>query len=177
MKDDIFYKLWNEFINDDKYKYYFLSQYDNFIFDLNKVKKYIDIHKQRPSTCSKIKDIKTMGSWISNNQLYYYKNIAIFKDDNIKTLWEEFINNEKYKEYFLSQYDKFIFDLNKVKNYIDINKKKPSYSNKDKTIKTMAHWISDSQCNYSKKKYNLSLENIRKLWEEFINDENYKLYF
>ena len=35
MKDEIIYNLWNDFINDDKYKEYFISQYDYFIVNLN----------------------------------------------------------------------------------------------------------------------------------------------
>ena len=73
--------------------------------------------------------------------------------------------------------EKFIFDLNKVKIYIDINKKKPVWSNKDKDIKIMSIWIYNCQINYVKKKFNMKDENIRTLWKNFINDDKYKIYF
>jgi len=178
MKIETIYKLWTDFINDEKYKEYFLSQYDEFIIKLNNLKSYIDINKQRPSSkYSKDKHIKSIGSWIVTSQKYYSKKIYNMKDENIYKLWTEFINDIRYKEYFLSQYDSFVYNLNNLKSYIDTNKQRPSQTSKDKTIKSMGGWISNQTSNYSKKKENMKNENIKKLWEDFINDEKYKQYF
>jgi len=177
MKDEIIRKLWEEFINDENYKKYFLSQYDTFVFNLNKVKNYININKQRPSTHSKDKDIKSLAYWISDCQKYYIKKIARMTDETIYKLWTEFINDARYKEYFLSQYDSFVFDLNKLKIYIDTNKQRPPIHNKDKNINSMSQWIGHCQDNYTKKIHNMKYDNIKNLWEEFINDKKYKKYF
>jgi superfamily II DNA or RNA helicase len=177
MKDKNIYKLWTEFINDEKYKEYFLSQYDSFVFELNKIKIYIDTHNKRPLNESKDKNIKFLGNWIYNQNKNYSKKINNMKDENIYKLWTEFINDSKYKEYFLSQYDSFVYNLNKLKIYIDTYKKRPSTHSKDKNIKSVGNWIGTSQKNYSKKKDTMKDENIYKLWTEFINDEKYKQYF
>ena len=177
MKDQNIYKLWTDFINDDRYKEYFTSQYDKFVIDLNKLKTYIDINKQRPKKNSKDKDIKIMGQWISNCQMNYAKSNEKMKDIHIYKLWTEFINDDKYKQYFISQYDKFVIDLNKLKEYIDENKKRPSKNSKDKVIKSMEIWIGTSKKNYSKKQFNMKDENIYKLWSDFINNPKYKDYF
>ena len=177
MKDETIYKLWTEFINDEKYKKYFLSQYDTFINNLNELKLYIDTHNQRPSQHNKDKTIKSMGKWIGTCQNNYTKKDRNMKDETIRKLWEDFINNEKYKKYFLSQYDSFVFNLNELKLYIDTHNKRPSKESKDKTIKRLGQWISACQRNYTKKKERMADENIRKLWEDFINNEKYKKHF
>ena len=179
MKDENIKKLWEEFINDSKYKEYMQlpTMLELFNIKLNSLKSYIDTNKKRPSEHSEDKDIKCMAKWIQTTQTNYVKKTDKMKDETIYKLWTEFINDSKYKEYFLSQYDSFVFNLNKAKNYIDINKKRPSNYKKDKYVISIANWISQCQINYSKKKINMKDENIKKLWEEFINDEKYKQYF
>jgi hypothetical protein len=180
MKDDTIYKLWTEFINDEKYKEYMQlpTMLESFNINLNKIKTYIDINKKIPSQyISDNKIIKSMGFWINNQNKNYSKKIHNMANENIYKLWTEFINDAKYKTYFLSQYDKFVVELNKVKNYIDINNKRPSQHSKDKDVKFMAHWIGTRQKYYVKKEQNMKDENIYKLWTEFINDEKYKIYF
>jgi hypothetical protein len=118
-----------------------------------------------------------MGHWIGHCQNNYTKKKERMADENIRKLWEEFINNEKYKKYFLSQYDSFVFNLNELKLYIDTHNERPSQSSKDKSIKSMGMWIGNCQKNYTKKKERMADETIRKLWEEFINDKKYKKHF
>ena len=49
---------------------------------------------------SKDKEIKTIGEWIHTLQNNYKKNIQIMKDPEIRKLWNDFINNDKYKSFF-----------------------------------------------------------------------------
>jgi len=177
MQYETIYNLWTEFINDSRYKVYFLSQYDSFVFDLNKVKTYIDTNKKRPSSTSKDKVIKSMGQWIGTSQKNYAKKLYNMQDETIYNLWTDFINDSRYKVYFLSQYDSFVFDLNKVKTYIDTNKKRPTQHSNDKIIKSMGQWIGDLQKNYTKKNYNMQDETIYNLWTDFVNNSRYKEYF
>ena len=101
------------------------------------------------------------------------------KDENIHKLWTNFINEEKYKKFFQlpTMLEKFVYTLNKVKIYIDTNKFKPSLKTIDKDIKSLAYWIQNTQYNYLKKKEKMKYDNIRALWEEFINNEKYKKFF
>ena len=179
MKDENIKKLWEEFINDTRYKEYFQlpTMLELFNINLNKVKKYINTNKERPSQKNKDKTIKSMATWISNCQNNYTKKIQNMKDENIYKLWTDFINDVKYKEYFISQYDSFIYNLNNLKSYIDTNKQRPSKDSKDKNIKFLGNWICNQNKNYSKKTQNMKDDNIYKLWTNFINDPKYKDYF
>jgi hypothetical protein len=170
---------WIEFINSDKYKKYFiLPTIENmFISSLNKVKKYIDENNKRPVCCSEDENIKFLGQWITCQSRNYKKKKFNMKDNNIYNKWTEFINSEKYKIYFQSQYEDFIMNLNKVKKYIDENNKRPGGRNKDKDIKLLGIWILRQNRNYKKKFENMKDENIYNKWTEFINNEKYKQYF
>jgi len=148
-----------------------------FVIRLEELKAYIDTNKQRPSKSSKDKIIKSMGTWIGNSQTNYAKKINNMQDETIYKLWTDFINDSRYKEYVLSQYDSFVLDLNKLKAYIDTNKQRPSNSSKDKIIKSMGTWIGNSQKIYAKKIEKMQDETIYKLWTDFINDSRYKEYF
>ena len=99
MKDSEIYNIFTEFINNENYKNYFKSNEDQWKINLDFVKKYIDINNKRPS---KLKDNEgyCLGRWISANIQNYKKCDKIMKDESIKKLWEDFINDEKYKRYF-----------------------------------------------------------------------------
>ena len=71
------------------------------------------------------------------------------KNENIRTLWKKFII--KYQEYFLDNETQWKNSLNKVKEYINENKKKPPEKDKNKEIKTLGKWISKQHTNYKKK--------------------------
>jgi len=179
MKNTTIYKLWEEFINNDKYKTYFINptMLEYFNNNLNKFKEYINIHKKIPSTIDKNNDVKLLGRWFSCNKTKYKKKIDNMKNEIIYKLWTEFINDSQYKNCFLSQYEKFILMLNKVIEYIDTNKKRPSISSKDKNIKFIGQWISTQIQNYYYNIKKMKNINIKNKWESFINDKKYKVYF
>jgi hypothetical protein len=97
MKDTNIRIKWEQFI--DEYKEYMLNNKELWITNLEKVKKYINENKCRPSCHSKDNDIKQLGQWIHNQQTNYNKNEKIMKDTNIRIKWEQFI--DEYKEYFI----------------------------------------------------------------------------
>ena len=145
--------------------------------NLNKLKIYIDENNKKPSRDDKINEIRKLGEWISTIKKNYNKKVGNMKDKNIYNKWTEFINSDKYKIYFQSQYEDFIMNLIKVKIYIDKNNKRPSQTDKDKIIKTLGIWILNQLKNYNKKKENMKDENIYNNFIEFKNDEKYKTYF
>lgn len=174
MKKQNFKKHWENFINSDKYKCYFTSNEENWNLKLNNVKEYIDKYNKLPSTKDKNKNIKILGAWISTQKETYNKNIAIMNNNIIKQNWKEFINSEKYKEYFLSQEEKWDIKLNEVIDYIDINKKKPSEYDINENVKSLGYWICDQQKNYKLLINNMKDKNIKDKWKNFAN--NYKIY-
>jgi len=63
--------------------------------NLNELKTYINTYNKRPLKHSTYKTIKSMGCWIGTCQINYTKKLQNMKDETIRKLWEEFINNEK----------------------------------------------------------------------------------
>jgi hypothetical protein len=94
------------------------------------------------------------------------------KNEDIKKQWEEFI--KEYKQYFISNEEKWIQTLDKVKEYINTHNKLPSSTDKNKEIKVLGIWICHQKANYPDKEI-MKNEDIRKLWEEFIKE--YEEYF
>ena len=143
------------------------------ITKLDLVKKYLDENKNRPSAKDKNKDIKTYGQWIGNQITHYQNKQKIMTDDTIRKLWEDFINDDKYKNYFLTNEEEWKLNLEWVKKYINENKKRPTRKNNDEKI--YGTWITLQVKNYKNKQQIMTASNIRKLWEDFINE--YKIYF
>ena len=56
-------------------------------------------------------------------------------NEEIYKIWTEFINSDKYKEYFISNENSWKLKLNELKKYIDDNNKRPSTHDKNKQIK------------------------------------------
>jgi antitoxin component HigA of HigAB toxin-antitoxin module len=90
------------------------------------VKTYIDSNNKRPSNTDKDKQIKQLGSWISNQQKNYKKKAEIMKNEEIYNNWTNLLNDDKYKQYLLSNEDNWMETLEQVKTYIDTNNKRPS---------------------------------------------------
>ena len=156
---------------------YILSKEDDWLLNLNNAKKYMDINKKRPSKHSTYKDIRYLGKWITEQSGYYLKNIHMLKVDELRKKWEEFIFDEKYKEYFISNEELWFKIFEELKQYINKNKKKPSIKDKNKDIQKLAAWICTQKVNYKTKKYIMQNENIRKEWDNFINSIKFKKYF
>jgi hypothetical protein len=176
MENEEIYNLWTEFINDDKYKEYFVSNEDNWKLSLQQLKEYIDKNDKRPSSKDKNKDIKILSCWISNQTPKYKNRKEIMKNEEIYNIWTEFINDKKYKEYFISNEDNWKLSLQQLKEYIDKNSKRPYVRDKNKTIKTLAYWLYDQIKHYNKNNF-MSNKEISNKWKEFINNPLYKTYF
>jgi len=99
------------------------------------------------------------------------------KNEDIRRTWEEFINDEKYKNYFKTNEELWHENLNTVKEYMDLNETLPSKTSKDNKIKTLGMWYSRQDQNYKNNKQIMKNEDIKRSWEDFIKDEKYKEYF
>jgi hypothetical protein len=174
MKNEEIRNEWVEFINDDRYKKEFLSNEEIWKNNLEKLKEYIDRNGEKPSYDSKDEDIKRLSQWLSHQIKNYGKKQYIMKNEEIRNEWVEFINNDRYKERFLSKEETWKNNLEKLKEYIDRNGEKPPYDSKDEDIKSLGAWLSTQITNYGKKQTIMKNEEIRNKWVEFINDVRYK---
>ena len=98
-------------------------------------------------------------------------------NEYIRKKWKEFVEDDKYKKYFISNQEEWENKLKEVKLYINNNNKRPSNSSKDNKIKHLAIWIRTQIKNYTKNINIIKNEDIRKQWKEFIEDKKYSKYF
>ena len=175
MKNNEIYNLWNEFINNDRYKKYFdLDEIRDWKNNLDDLKKFIDENNARPLP----RNNKKLHIWQSRNITISKNRLHIMKYDEIYNLWNEFINDNKYKQYFISPDDKWKQTLKYVKKYIDENNKKPSKNYKiNSDFINIGDWINKQLQNYKKKTNIISNTELYALWTEFIYHEQYKQYF
>lgn len=177
MKNQQINDLWNEFVNSEKYKKYFLSNEQEWLFNLDEVKKYIYENNKRPSEDSKDKDIKRLGKWLSHQQQNYKNQTQIMSNEQYRNEWENFVNSDEYKKYFMTNIEEWENNLNLVKKYIDTHNKKPSSNDNDKNIKKLGYWIGTQKGNYKKQNEIMKKEEIRAKWKNFIESEIYSIYF
>jgi hypothetical protein len=155
----------------EKYKYLFRNYIDIWEDALIKCEEYINKNEKLPSSKDKNKDIKYLGSWISDQKKNYKNNKRAMKNQHIKTTWNIF--TEKYKYLFRSNEEIWLDTLIKISDYIKENKQLPSSKNKNKNIKYLGSWILKQKNKYNN---NLIKEfNLKKEWENFT--EKYKEYF
>ena len=125
-------------------------------------------------------EIKKIGLWISIQQINYKKKVKIMKIEEIYNKWTEFINNDKYKIYFKVKEANTIIWINKlekVKDYINKNKKKPSVVDKNKEIQKIAYWMTHNYRYYRHHSYIMKNKIIYNKYTEFIKDEKYNKYY
>jgi superfamily II DNA or RNA helicase len=170
-------KIWEEFVNNDKYKEYLLSYEEEWNINLDRVEAFIDKEKKRPSQTSKNEEEKKLGLWICNQTQNYKNNKQGIVDKERRKIWEEFINNDKYKEYFLSYEEEWNINLDRSIAYIYKEKKRPSSKSKNEEEKKLGKWIDHQTHDYKNNKHGMKDKERRKIWEEFINNDKYKEYF
>jgi superfamily II DNA or RNA helicase len=175
MKDKEIYDEWTKFIIDYK-EYIDVDLTELWKSKLNLVKEYIDINKKSPSTTDKNADIKQLGMWICTQKANYNSNIKecknIMKDKEIYDEWTKFITD--YKEYVGDSNELWKIKLYLVKQYIDVNKKSPSNSDKNVDVKKLGKWIGTQKQNYKERKQIMKDIEIYDTWTKFIID--YKEY-
>ena len=177
------YKIWEKFMNDDKYRKHFLSNEDAWDYALNEVKMHIDANNKKPKNykkriCNnKNNDEKRLGQWLSTQQKSYKNKNYIMVHEHMRKKWIDFIQSKKYKKYFLSNEQIWENKFIDVKNYLDKYNKRPSNIDKDSNIKQLALWINTQQVNYKKCADIMKNIETRNKWNEFINNEKYKKYF
>ena len=98
MKVDEIYNSWTNFVTNVKYKKYFdLDNVRDWKVKLAEVKEFIDINNARPTRTN-----KELYNWLSHQITNSKERKKAMKIDEIYTLWNNFITNDKYKQYFIA---------------------------------------------------------------------------
>jgi hypothetical protein len=166
--------IWIDFMN--KHKTFFMSEKEKWIQTLENIKSYIKENNKRPSSKDKNNKIsKFYGCWLTTQNQNNKKGKHLLMDQDIKTLWEDFKN--EYKEYFITNQEKWNYNLSKLKQYIDINNKRPSRYDNDDNIKKLGEFLQTQQKDMKKKNKSAKNDSNKYLWDSFIHDEKYKKFF
>ena len=177
LKEKKIYEKWGEFINDPKYKKYFSIKEEIWYDTFEKLKCYIDKHNKRPSQNDKDICIITLANWFMTQVENYNKKNNIMKNKNIYEHWSKFIDDSKYKEYFMTNGESWLKSFKKLKTFIDENNKRPNNNSKDSCEKRIAQWMGTQTKNYDQRLCIMNEQYIYEHWSKFINDSKYKQYF
>ena len=160
MKNEITRNIWDAFL--EEYKEYFETDDEKWYKNLEETKQFIDENDKLPSSSSKLKLEKFLGSWISDQKKITKKNKM--NSDRLHK-WEEFL--EEYKEHFETNEKLWNKTLEATKQFIDENKKQPSKSSINPYEQKLGYWINRQKTHYKKPEKIMKNETIRNLWKEF----------
>ena len=155
---------WNEF--NTEYGQYMKSNNDKWITKMNLIKEYIDKNKKTPSCKNKDEDIKQLGTFIMTQNKNFKAKTQIMSDIKYYNLWKDFL--KEYSEYFKSIEDTWYENLDKVKEFIKVNKRKPNKKSSNSIEKTLGEWITKQNVKYSNNKMNSN--EIYNDYKEFIEN-------
>jgi len=174
MKNFNIYNMWTQFVNE--YAEYFIDKEKEWFNSLEKTKKYIDKNKKSPSTVDKNVNVRQLGTWINTQQITRAKKQHIMKNNDISHIWDNFVS--EHKQYFLSKEERWMGNLEKIKSYIDENKKIPSTYCKNKETRKLGRWFVAQQTYNHKKTDNKECKtrifHMFQKWNEFIDE--YKIH-
>ena len=177
MKDDEIYNRWIAF--KAEYSELFITSKEIWFNTLQKLIQFIDTNNRRPSQYSKDEVEKQLAVWVGTNQTNCKDNIRkkCMKDDEIYNRWITF--NNEYSEIFLTSKEIWFNTLQKLIQFIDTNKRRPSESqySKDKFEKQLAKWIDHNQtyCKDNIRKQCMKDDDIYNRWVAF-KDEYSELF-
>jgi len=167
MKNKEIYDEWTRFVKE----YQIYSNEEQWKEMKEKVKKYMDEYKKKPSQYDKDAKIKQLAQWISDQRKKYQNRTWIMQNEVIYAEWTKFV-----KEYHIYSNEEQWKEMKKqVKKYMNENKKRPSQHNKDVKIKQLGNWIITQKKNYQNKINIMQNIEISKEWKEFVKE--YQIYF
>ena len=162
MKNDNIFIKWKDFVNNPKYKNYFLSFEEIWIENLNSIEKII-IDK---SIKNKTNLPEKYKNWLNNQLKNYRDKLDGLKCKKRRELFYNFLERLKEFGFSLNKEEKWINDLEKIKN--------TQFNNLSKFQK---NWIRKQKINYSKNIDNsqqiMKNPEIHGIWTEFINNPIY----
>ena len=168
MKDEDKRQIWEEFI--ENYQKYLMNDEEKWYNNFENLKSFIDLHKKRPNSRSKIIKESFLAKWLNDQNQSYKKNRRQMKDEDKKKLWEEFIEN--YQKYLKDNQEKWNDSFEKLKSFINLHKKRPNSNSKNREEKKMANWLIKQTKDYKDSENIMKNEDKRILWEDFTEEYN-----
>jgi ribosomal RNA-processing protein 8 len=154
----------------EKYKDYLLNDDEIWVENYKNIINFIEMNNKIPSNTSKNTKDKSLASWLSRQKRHYLE--KTMTEGRMK-MWEDL--SKKYKEYLLSDDEKWNNDFEILKEFIIKNKKRPSNKSLDVEEKFIARWLSSQITNYTQKKNSMITIERQEKWEEFMDKYGYLL--
>ena len=122
-----------------------------------------------------LENMNKYSSWISKNKQNYKNNIGLFKNPDIKQLWETIKNDENKGSKFYSKEELWFMKLEDYKHYYltpeyNVDSLANEYSTK---CCHMSDWIDRNIKNYRSNKSLMLNNDIKQEWESFMYDSTY----
>ena len=134
---------------------------DNWNERLEELRTFLEREKRRPNARREPK----IEKWLSHQFQNYKKKIQRFKNSTTCSEWESFV--EKYKEYLKSFDEKWNENLQLLKDFIHINKRRPNKRSENE--KFLGAWLGNQNKQYNTNQMN---KERMKIWEEFLKENN-----
>ncbi len=127
------------------------------------LRQFIITNKRKPH----IKTDKYLYGWISSSNQFLATNNHIMKDENVRKIWKEFI--DEYKEYIPMFKDEWHINLQKMEDFITLNKRKPSRKSIDQKEASLSIWIQRQKTIFKKNIEGMSQKDKREIWIKVTN--------
>jgi superfamily II DNA or RNA helicase len=176
MLDNTISSVWLEFTCNSPYKHYFENNMERWNVKFTALQNYILINNKLPSTADDDKQVIKLAKWTSVQHHTYKKQSRLMINAYVFQKWHNFINDERYQQYFLDNNEIWLKSFDKLKEYISLNNKLPTLS-ENPAEKKMYIWLNYQKNNYANKINIMKEKKIYDLWHNFINDIQYKHYF
>lgn len=165
-------EMWKNFINDPRFEKYYKTLDDKWNNNINELLKYIDEHKKRPE-----REKEELGDWTKRQIRNYKYKIDSMNDIEHYNIWTNLKNNPIYK-YFLSTEEEQTFitfyeNLEKVKEFIITNKRKPKRTDMCENENKLANFISLHNTTIEGRTGLMRHDELYKCWTDIYNSEEF----
>jgi superfamily II DNA or RNA helicase len=149
---------------------------DNLTFDerweknFARLAQFLDTEKRRPNTRSEDDEEQKLGQWLCSQKQNYKKEWNSMITVARRNIWEKFV--EKYKDLLLTDDEIWEQNFERLGQFLNDKKKRPSQTSKDVNEKRLGKWLSHQQTNYKNKNQSMTTDARRDIWDEFV--EKYK---
>ena len=165
MKIPQIYNDWTQFKNVFAEFIEIENRYEKWEQNFKDLKTFIKTNKRRP--VRSITYEKNLEKWMCHQKTNYANKWDIMKEEKYSKIWGTFYEQNKQ---YLNKDEKWFQTLETLKDFIDINKNKPTNSK-------LNTWAIHNNKNYKEKTQNMSDNDIYNSWNDFIKNDKYVLFY
>ena len=136
--------------------------------NLDKLKTFIDTNKTPPTNYSKDKEEKYLGSWLYYQNKCYKRKSQGMRNVKRYEAWKEFVG--EYNDYLTRNDDKWNSHLENLRGYLDINKKIPSSTSKDKNERFLGCWLNTQNHKHKTNAVKTADDSRYNIWSAFLDE-------